>query len=253
MMGLATASVIAQHLPVVRTSDERTDGDKCEHKLLHNGICLPAQWPPQTNFSWQPVEPPYLQSPPSVIDISLGRQLFVDSFLEGATNASRRFHSGTYHPNNPRIKPAAPGMTAFPFSGGVWWEEHSETYKLFYSCGSYEDTGMTCVCTSKDGISWDKVHINDRGRITPASALEQVNLITTSNKSALCNTVWLDRSSKPPSYKIAEMHPTGPAWATSYLGQYRLYSGGSDGYNWSLVSTPPGLAGDRSTMYYDPF
>ena len=117
MMGLATASIIAQHLPVVRTEVAGGSSGHCEHEELHNGICLPAQWPPRTNFSWQPVEPPYLQSPPPVIDISLGRQLFVDSFLEGATNASRRYHSGTYHANNPRIKPAAPGLTAFPFSG----------------------------------------------------------------------------------------------------------------------------------------
>ena len=133
----------------------------------------------------------------------------------------------------------------------MWWEEQAQHYKLFYSCGSYEDTGMTCVCTSKDGISWDKVHINSRGRVPPASADEQVNLVAGANKSAMCNTVWLDRETN--SYRIAETHPTGPEWTTSYLGQYRLYSGGSDGYNWSLASTPPGLAGDRSTMYYDPF
>jgi hypothetical protein len=253
MMGLATASIITQYLPVVSSSGKDGDGE-CQHEELYNGICLPAEWPPRTNFSWQPVEPWYLENPPQMIDVSLGRQLFVDSFLEASTNATRRYHSGTYHPDNPRIKPAAPGLTAFPFSGGVWWEEDMQQYKLFYSCGGYEDTGMTCVVTSKDGISWDKVRLNGNGTVPPARSTDQINLIQSSNKSALCNTVFLDHSVAANSsarYKIAEMHVT-PQFDQTYLGRYKLYSS-SDGFNWTLQATPPGLAGDRSTMYFNPF
>lgn len=228
--------------------------NSCRHEELYNGICLPAKWPPRTNFSWQPVEPPYIRSPPPTIDVSLGRQLFVDSFLEASTNATRQYHSGTYHPDNPRIKPAAPGLTAFPFSGGIWWDEDVLLFKLFYSCGGYEDTGMTCLVTSKDGISWDKPRLNSHGTVPPATALDQINLIQSSNRSALCNTVILDHSVAPNSparYKIAEMHQT-PDFEQTYLGRYRLYSS-PDGLNWTLQATPSGLAGDRSTVYYNPF
>ena len=49
---------------------------------LHNGICLPAEWPPRTMdpSTREPMPVPYLDSPPPVIPIDVGRQLFVDSF-----------------------------------------------------------------------------------------------------------------------------------------------------------------------------
>ena len=42
---------------------------------------MPSPWPPQTNISRQVEAPPYIASPPSVINVSIGRQLFVDTFL----------------------------------------------------------------------------------------------------------------------------------------------------------------------------
>ncbi len=36
---------------------------------------------------------PYLQSPPSVIPIDVGRQLFVDDFLIEKTDLERTFHA----------------------------------------------------------------------------------------------------------------------------------------------------------------
>src|SRR6185295_12919657 len=55
-------------------------------ETLYNGIVLPREWPPHlsdfpTSVEKGPVTPPYLTSPPSIIPIDLGRQLFVDDFL----------------------------------------------------------------------------------------------------------------------------------------------------------------------------
>ena len=50
--------------------------------VLYNGIELPEPWPPRAeDFPNDPQRPPYLASPPEVIPIDVGRQLFVDDFL----------------------------------------------------------------------------------------------------------------------------------------------------------------------------
>src|SRR5437763_16988449 len=48
-------------------------------ETLYNGIKLPTPWPPKVaEVPRDPVTPPYLKSPPAVIPIEAGRQLFVD-------------------------------------------------------------------------------------------------------------------------------------------------------------------------------
>jgi len=52
-------------------------------EVLYNGIVLPSEWPPRITDpkSRSPREVPYLEHPPRVINIDVGRQLFVDDFL----------------------------------------------------------------------------------------------------------------------------------------------------------------------------
>ena len=51
-------------------------------ELLYNGIRLPPVWPPRAvDLSKELATPQYLLSPPAVIPIDVGRQLFVDDFL----------------------------------------------------------------------------------------------------------------------------------------------------------------------------
>src|SRR5690242_6922401 len=51
-------------------------------EILYNGIVLPAPWPPLRAELPTEYRPPYyLVDPPPVIDIDVGRQLFVDDFL----------------------------------------------------------------------------------------------------------------------------------------------------------------------------
>ena len=77
----------------------------CAGLLLENGICLPPAWPPRANFSAELKTPPYLLQPPALINISRGRQLFVDTFLIAETNAATSFHEGEYAAENPVLRP----------------------------------------------------------------------------------------------------------------------------------------------------
>lgn len=77
---------------------------------LHNGIVLPQEWPPQSVdvSDRRPMAVPYLDHPPAVIGIDVGRQLFVDDFLIAETTLKRTFHMPVKHPANPVLKPETP-------------------------------------------------------------------------------------------------------------------------------------------------
>ena len=80
--------------------------------------------------------PPYLLQPPAAVNVTLGRQLFVDGFLldmARSTCVTRRFHAAAQHPASPILAPDRPWERlelnnsavyrgyARPFSGGVWY------------------------------------------------------------------------------------------------------------------------------------
>src|SRR5262245_58721393 len=92
---LGAAGLAAGSLPTPAGAAE-------EGELLDNGIRLPATWPPQIKeLPRDPVEPPYLTSPPAVIPIDVGRQLFVDDFLVARSSLTRTHHRPAYHAKNP--------------------------------------------------------------------------------------------------------------------------------------------------------
>ena len=50
--------------------------------ILYNGININPIWPPRNIEAYSdPIEVPYLLNPPKLINIDVGRQLFVDDFL----------------------------------------------------------------------------------------------------------------------------------------------------------------------------
>src|SRR3990172_2940717 len=113
-------------------------------ETLYNGIVLPDPWPPKLDGAPKdPTTPFYLLSPPAVIPIDVGRQLFVDDFLVERTTLDRTYHFAEYYPCNPVIHP---GM---PFSDGVWYDPADKTFKLWY-----KERGGTRYATSTDGVHW---------------------------------------------------------------------------------------------------
>jgi len=205
-------------------------------RVQYNGIELPAVWPPPAkDFPDAPQRPPYLVSPPQVIPIDVGRQMFVDDFLIEATTLKRTFHLPEYHAGNPVLKPDKPwemtgrGPFAIPFSDGVWYDPQDGTFKMWYYAG--HGGAATCYATSKDGIRWEK----------PALDVESgTNIVLRTARDS--GTVWLD----PKPRELGERFKMA-----LYHGTFMLYRS-PDGVHWTKVSAG-GKTGDRSTFFYNPF
>lgn len=87
----------------------QNDGER-----LYNGIVLPKEWPPRNMdlADKGPMPVPYLDFPPEVIPIDVGRQLFVDDFLIERTDLTRTFHLPEKFAGNPVLKPDTSSLSA---------------------------------------------------------------------------------------------------------------------------------------------
>jgi len=219
-------------------------------ETLYNGIVLPSPWPPRaSSFSIEPALPPYLRTPPAVIPIDVGRQLFIDDFLIEKTDLQRRFHAAEYYPNNPVLRPdkkweqinyplienpRIPGNVAQPFSDGVWWDPKDRLFKIWYRCGH---PPYTCLATSKDGLNWDKPSLD----VKSGTNIVQVRL------GDSC-VIWLDDDDPDPKRRFKRV--TSRLYGRNGLAVF--FS--PDGIHWSDVAIwSMGGAGDRSTAFYNPF
>lgn len=125
---------------------------------LYNGIALPEKWPPETGqLTRKPMSVPYLENPPAVVPIDVGRQLFVDDFLVETTTLTRTFHQARYCEENPVIRAVHPGDYRAPFSGGAWYDATDKLFKIWYSGGE----GTLLHATSKDGIHWQMPQLHE--------------------------------------------------------------------------------------------
>ena len=215
---------------------------------LYNGIVLPDTWPPHVKmFSRQPATPPYLASPPDVIPIDVGRQLFVDDFLIQETTLTRVLHKAEYYEDNPILvtdrewekadaklsgTKKTPEPTAMVFSDGVWYDPGAKIFKMWYM-GGY--CAATCYATSEDGIHWTKPELN----IVPGT-----NVVLPEYRDS--TTVWMDLNEKDPDrrFKLAGRMRGTPGLAIYFS---------RDGIHWGNRVANTGPAYDRSTFFYNPF
>ncbi len=211
-----------------------SETESAGYHVLYNGIRLPDVWPPrEQDFPEDPQRPPYLSSPPAVIPIDVGRQLFVDDFLIEQTTLARTFHRPRYAADNPVLKPDRPWEMAngkpyaMPFSDGVWWDPRDRCFKLWYYAGS----SATCYATSADGIHWNK---------PPLDVEPGTNVVFRGWRDS--STVWLDPEPREASerFKMAV-----------YQGNFALYRS-ADGIHWTKAADGA-KTGDRSTFFYNPF
>jgi hypothetical protein len=190
-------------------------------QMLYNGIVLPREWPPAV--SWEDIkarkpipQPPYLKSPPAVIPIDVGRQLFVDDFLIENSTLTRTYHHAEYYPGNPVF---TGGMV---FSGGVWHDPQDRLFKMWYHGKG------TSYTTSKDGIHWE-----------PGQSV-----LSGQTDSQM---VWLDQEATDPSQRFKMIRSV---IAKNDCRGHLYYS--ADGRQWQHVGQT-GAWGDRSTFFFDPF
>ncbi|MDO8587013.1 MAG: glycosyl hydrolase family 32 [Armatimonadota bacterium] len=211
-------------------------------EVLYNGIRLPSPWPPKDHkVTLDPPAPaPYLLSPPAVIPIDVGRQLFVDNFLIEKTSLRRVFHPAKYHAVNPVVKPdkpwenEGPFPSAMVFSDGVWFDPHDRLFKMWYM-GGYLNS--ICLATSGDGIHWTKPVFDVR----PGT-----NVVHTANRDS--TTIWLDLEEKDPSHRYKLMHYLHPGGTETVTVHYS-----PDGIHWGDAMARSGPCGDRSTIFRNPF
>lgn len=247
-----------------RSTDDRIEPDVAmeSSELLHNGIRLVGDWPPRTlnQDSRAPMPVPYLVSPPEVIPIDVGRQLFVDDFLISSSTLERIYHRPLYHPSNPVLSFEEPwelldnpksGLRAdidedhtvaeqgtiagkamaAPFSDGMWYDPADSKFKLWYMGGGLE---TTCYAESRDGINWEKPDLD----VEPGT-----NVVLREMRDS--TTVWLDHYAQEVDRRYLIFSVWEP-W------QYSLRFS-SDGIHWSEPVAKSHRVNDRSTVYYDPF
>jgi hypothetical protein len=218
-----------------------------KRETLYNGIVLPTPWPPRrVPPVFAPQKPPYLAAPPPIINIEIGRQLFVDDFLIEESSLHREFHRAEYHAASPVLTPREPWETRDPhaintgiqpsqsamvFSDGVVFDPADRLFKMFYMAGYQQ---ATALATSRDGLSWHRPRLP----IVPGT-----NIVAPFERDS--STVWLDHESpaRESRYKMA-----------SYIGaeQSLRLSESADGVRWRTVGQT-GRCGDRSTFFRNPF
>jgi hypothetical protein len=217
-------------------------------EVLYNGITLAQPWPPRRrSWSAAPERPPYLSSPPDVINIDVGRQLFVDDFLIEESSLHREFHQAEYHARNPLLSPeqpwelddpyatqtkTPPSPSAMVFSDGVFFDPADRMFKLWYMAGYQQHTAMA---TSTDGIEWHR---------RTAGVIAGTNIVRKHRRDS--STVWLDLNDRDAAARFKM------AWTSMEgTGQLRL-STSPDGIHWSDRGDA-GPAGDRTTCFFNPF
>lgn len=226
-------------------------------QVTYNGIVLPAEWPPRLEtLSLEPSLPPYLVTPPEVIDIDVGRQLFVDDFLVERTTLERSFHLPTYHEASPVLRAdrewehtgdgPRQGAFAMPFSGGVWFDPADELFKMWYH-GDYQKRYL-CYATSPDGIHWDKPSLD----VVPGT-----NIAMTGAGGA--RVVWLDLAEMDPARRFKlitsreghDLLAADQSWWGSRCSMTVHFS--ADGIHWGEAVCRTGPTGDRNSAFWNPF
>ena len=204
--------------PSVLKTDDATDDCPVDHRMLWNGLCQPTKnWPPNRPLTRKVVVPKYLTTKPRVINISIGRQLFVDTFMvQSAHNVKTTFHAPEYADDddssmmtsNPVLKSTEPweiGETAGGLAGtakavGVWWLAEQNRYEMFYRCGS----NALCLAYSADAVQWTKPLIDNGFKSCGGRACNMVMEVGGIGNSA----VWLDQETQNSSrrYILAASH-----------------------------------------------
>ena len=215
-------------------------------ELLYNGIRLPAEWPVRNRDPKvrEPLPAPYLKSPPAVIPIDVGRQLFVDDFLIAETNLTRTFHLARKYEGNPVFKPTTPdelgpadGQRAVTYlgHGGVFYDPAAALFKMWYTA---DWRGGLALATSRDAINWER----------PNLGLAGGNLILARNSAHVGgdNSVWLDTNATDLTARVKFL-----ADDTGKRKSHFLSTIADDGR--VLNETAAGNAGDYCSFFYNPF
>jgi len=193
---------------------------------------------------------PYLKNPPEVINVTVGRQLFVDDFLIEETDLQPQYHKAKKFEGNPVLYPQKEweieqSPVACPKSGGVWYDEEEKIFKMWYEAGWLHNM---CYATSKDGICWERPSLDNEGtnKILTYDGYEPEKYSgDTSYLRPDSTTVFIDYNCpKSEKYKLYLRNPGGMAPG--------IVAVSGDGIHFDKFKFS-GEVGDRSTVFYNPF
>jgi hypothetical protein len=216
-----------------------------EGETLYNSIELSGSWPPvevkELDRAVQRV--PYLENRPAVINIDIGRQLFVDDFLIDRSTLRREWHYPEKLADNPVLKPESeleinrPGDScARACCGGVWWDPKMRRFRMWYEAGWL---GTAAYAESDDGLSWHRRNLQVRkgtNALFPEGTVRFDSWVVTPDFAA----------ADPYSRWLLFVRPPGGSSKKSYVAE------SSDGLSWGELKEA-GECGDRSTVFYNPF
>ena len=215
---------------------------------LYNNILLPddfAERPSDANHV------PYLENPPAVIDVTVGRQLFVDDCLIDSTELTPEYHKAVKYEGNPVLKAETPweiahAPVACPKSGGVFYDEKEKIWKMWYEAGWLH---QMAYATSTDGIHWERPNLDAEPGTNKILTYEGFELEKMQGDISYLRpdstTVWIDDTCPAEErYKLFLRNPGGlyPA----------IVAVSADGIHFrDFKFTTPMY--DRSTVFYNPF
>lgn len=234
-------------------------------ETLYNGIVLSDVWPPDYGpITREPMPVPYLDSPPTLIPIDVGRQLFVDDFLIESTTMAHTFHQPQMYENNPIVIADQPweDKVAMVFSHGVWYDPQDKIFKMWYfgvkpgNASSFGGEITVNYATSTDGISWEKPILDAVPGTNivwqPSHAnLDKPGVIVVGTDST---TVWLDLAEEDADkrYKMLMFERRLPRVFGSDNRPMALYFS-PDGIHWKGPTYLSLDMADRTTFFYNPF
>ncbi len=228
---------------------------------LYNGINLPAQWPPkELPFHVEgnrilPNPPSYLENPPETIDITIGRQLFVDSFLIEKTTLPFSYHQPKKYETNPIFTAQMPWETnengcscACPKSGAIIFDPDEQIYKMWYEAGWLN---QIAYAFSRDGIHWDRPMLDvvtGTNLILPYTKNDDLKKLKWNGPHYFrADSLSVVRDPDAPQqerYKMLLRNPGGNFPGITLVSP--------DGIHWQNPRAT-GTMGDRSTLFYNPF
>lgn len=200
-----------------------TGGEK-----LYNGIHLPVNFPPRTTPTQEARTPYYINNPPRVIPIDLGRQLFVDDFLIENTTLQRTQHQAVQRTN--------PLFVGSPISGGAWWDPKTKQFQMWYWDGISDAYSYS---HSSNGIDFLQTNFPD------------VYIPNTNKVNRHGDTVWLDLEEPDPARRYKAFGVASGSGSNQGV-VYVYYS--ADGIHWG-TRQDYGIRtiSDRTTVFYNTF
>ena len=217
-------------------------------------------WPPKpVEISLEePLDVPYLKQIPKVIDIRVGRQLFVDDYLIEKTDLIRKFHQPEKYQDAPVFAPQTKlemndgyCPLACPFNDGVFYDDNDNKFKMWYHAGWFNGTSYA---ESTDGINWK--------RLSELYPDKDAVIHHTTKQLRDGAAVWIDHKAKNPSerYKMFIFYrefekPIGYFHEISQnkiAGEYGALYSSSNGIDWKEAGRT-GPCGDNTTFFYNPF